>query len=89
MNTTTDTSEAAILSRVLRPEIADWSPAAANAILALGFNERDAMRMSELLVKAKDGSLSADETNELQNYRHVGKLLELMKSRARRSLQAA
>lgn len=89
MNTTIDTSEAAILSRVLRPEIADWSPAAAEAILALGFNDADAARMSALLAKAKDGALTTDEASELQNYRHIGKLLELMKSRARRSLKAA
>lgn len=89
MNTISDTSEVAILSRVFCPEDGAWSPAAAEAILSFGFSERDAVRMSELLAKVKGGTISSEETNELQNYRHIGKLLELMKSRARRSLKAA
>lgn len=89
MSIATDNSEAAILSRVFSPEEGRWSPAAAEAILALGFSERDAVRMSELLAKAKGGEISEEEVHELTNYRHIGKLLELMKSRARRSLKAA
>mgnify|MGYP001617874791 FL=1 len=87
MNAPLEGSEAAILDRVLRPEARDWLRPAAQAILGLGFDERDHVLMSELLTKAKSGTLALDEAATLENYRRVGRLLELMKSRARRSLQ--
>ncbi len=67
-----ESSEAAILSRVIQPDAGDWPQAAAEAILRIGFNETDRERMEAL-----------------EHYRHIGKLLELMKSRARRSLQTS
>lgn len=86
MNATLENSEAAILNRLLRPAAGGWSQAAAEAILSLGFDESDRFRMSELLEKAKAGALTEEERHALENYRHVGRLLELMKSRARQSL---
>jgi len=80
-------SEAAILDRVIRPDAGGWPRAAAKAILAVTFNARDRSRMSLLMEKAKAGNLSPREVEEVENYRHVGGLLELMKSRARRSLR--
>ncbi len=44
--------------------------------------------MSELLAKTKKGSVTVNEAEILENYRRVGRLLELMKSRARRLMQA-
>jgi hypothetical protein len=87
MSTATDTGEAAILSRVFRPEAGGWPREAAEAILGLGFNAADCARMTQLLERAKSGDLSVEEAEELEHYHHVGRLLELMKSRARRSLQ--
>jgi hypothetical protein len=84
-----ESSEAAILDRVIRPDSGGWPRAAAEAILAVRFGPQDQERMSLLLAKAKAGSLSAAEAEEAENYRHVGRLLELMKSRARRSLRDA
>ena len=43
--------------------------------------------MVTLLAKAKEGEPADGEATELEHYRHVGRLLELMKSRARCSLQ--
>jgi hypothetical protein len=86
MSTDLETSEVAILSRVIQPESRDWPQAAAEAILRMGFDETDRERMTALLEKAKAGNLTSDESEGLENYRHIGKLLELMKSRARRSL---
>ena len=40
--------------------------------------------MKDLAEMAQAGSLSPQEEGELKNYRHVGRLLEIMKSRARR-----
>jgi hypothetical protein len=88
MNAALESSEAAILDRVFRPKAADWPRAAAEAILSVGFDQIDRDRMTQLLEKAKAGELSTEEAETLENYRHIGRLLELMKSRARRSLQA-
>jgi hypothetical protein len=88
MNAALESSEAAILDRVFRPKVADWPRAAAEAILSVGFDQIDRDRMTQLLEKAKAGELSTEEAETLENYRHIGRLLELMKSRARRSLQA-
>ena len=87
MNAALESSEAAILDRVFRPNKGDWPRAAAEAILSVGFDQNDRDRMTQLLEKAKAGELSTDEAETLENYRHIGRLLELMKSRARRSLQ--
>ena len=89
MNATLESSEAAILDRVFHPDAGGWSPAAAEAILSVGFNQNDQQRMSGLLEKAKAGDLSPEDASALENYRHVGRLLELMKSKARRSLKTA
>ena len=87
MSTILESSEAAILGRVIRPDAADWSQDVAKAILGLGFDQTDRERMVTLLAKAKEGELADGEETELEHYRHVGRLLELMKSRARCSLQ--
>jgi len=89
MSSQLENSEAAILSRVIQPGSGDWSPAAAEAILGIGFNETDQEQMTALLEKAKAGDLTDEESEALEHYRHIGKLLELMKSRARRSLQTS
>jgi hypothetical protein len=86
---TLETSEAAILNRVMRPSVGGWPRAAAEAILTVTFDAQDQERMSQLMGKAKAGDLSRVEAEEMENYRHVGRLLELMKSRARRSLRDA
>jgi hypothetical protein len=89
MSAVLESSEAAILDRVFRSDLGDWPKAAAEVILDIGFGETDRERMIGLLEKAKEGMLSNQEAETLENYRHVGRLLELMKSRARRSLQTA
>jgi hypothetical protein len=81
------TSEAAIFSRVIEPEKAMLSPEAARSILALDFCPEDRQRMQELAAKARAGSLTTDEQEELDNCGRVGSLLGIMKSKARRSLE--
>jgi hypothetical protein len=76
------TSEVAIFSRVLEPEEATLSVAAAEAILGFGFKQRDKDRMAELSAKVKVGTLSPEEQEEINNYEKVGHVLSLMKSKA-------
>lgn len=84
-----ENSEAAILDRVIRPDTGGWPRPAAEAILGVAFPPEDRARMEGLMEKAKIGELSPAEAQEMESYRHVGRLLELMKSRARRSLRQA
>ena len=79
-------SEAAIFSRVLESEKPMLSPEAARSILALDFNKADRDCMNALAAKARAGTLTNDENEELENYLRVGDLLAIMQSKARRSL---
>jgi hypothetical protein len=81
------TSAAAILSRLIRPEDDNLNAAAAEALLAIRFESTDLDRMHELAVKNHDGRITAEEQTEMENYRHVGFLLDLMHSKARRALK--
>lgn len=82
-----DMTEVAILGRLLDSENADLPPEAARYILALEFRPADREHMNELATKARAGTLSAQEEIVLENYRHVGRLLALMQSKARLSLK--
>jgi hypothetical protein len=66
-----NTSEVAILSRVL----------------ALDFGAADKERMRKLSAKARAGTLTPDEQAAIENYERVGHLLNIMQSKARRSLK--
>jgi hypothetical protein len=62
---------------------------AARSILRLEFAPADKDRMHELAAKARDGSLSRAEREEVRSYERVGNLLALMKSKARQRLKKA
>jgi hypothetical protein len=87
MSTSLDSSEAAILDRLFRPSASGWPGEAAHAILKIEFAPSDREKMSALLEIAKSGTLTQEQAETLEHYRHVGRLLELMKSRARQSLR--
>jgi hypothetical protein len=79
-------NDAAILARVIQPEQDDLPAAAARALLKLGFTPQDRQRMHELAVKNQDDALSAADRHELDSYRRVGRLIDLLAARARCSL---
>ena len=81
------TSDTAILSRLIRTEEDTLSPAAAEGWLAVRFEQHDLDRMHELVTKNQGGKLTAKEKKALDNYRRVSFLLDLMHSKARRSLK--
>ena len=85
----TNGTEAAILTRVLEPEKPTLSADAARDILAFDFNQADKERMRQLSAKARDGNLTADEQNVANNYERVGHLLNVLQSKARRSLKGS
>jgi hypothetical protein len=82
-----DTSEAAILNRVIGPDKATLSPESARDILALDFPEDDKQRMHQLSIKAQEGTLTTDEEEAITNYERVGHLINILQSKARRCLK--
>ncbi len=81
-------SEVSILNRILRPEAPTFSRETAREILALDFDPADKDRMRELSAKARAGTLSPEEDAEAGRYEMIGHLLNIMQSKARRSLQS-
>ena len=81
------TSEAAIFSRVWADEGQPLSATLARHVLKLRFSADDQTRMHELSQKSQQGELSAEETDELDNFIRVGDLLAILQSKARRSLR--
>jgi hypothetical protein len=81
------TAEAAILTRLVKPNRADFSPEVAEALLKLDFDPTDRDRMHGLALKGNEGSLTKAEEEELDTYRRIGYFLDLMRSKARLSLK--
>lgn len=86
---TTETSEMAILRRIVDPEQPFLAEEAARAILRLDFSAADRARMSQLAAKNREGKLTPTEEQELNSYIRVGQTLGILQSKARRSLRAA
>ena len=80
-------SEVSILNRILRPNAPTFSREGAQDILTLDFDQGDKDRMRELSAKARAGTLTAKEEAEAGKYELVGHLLNIIQSKARRSLK--
>jgi hypothetical protein len=89
MSIATDHSDAAILTRVIKPAKKDLPPSAARAILKLEFDASDRQRMHELAEKNQAGTPSAEEQADLEAYLSVGLLLDLLRAKAELSLEGA
>lgn len=79
--------EAAILTRVIRPEKDDLSHEQAKALLRLRFEQSDLDRLHELNARNKEDSLTPAEKEELESYLRVSAFLDLMQAKARYSLR--
>jgi hypothetical protein len=79
--------EAEIWSRTIQPENGDLAPQAAEALLKLKLRPKDIQRVNELSERARQGTLSDVEAQELDSYLNVGRALELLKAKARLSLR--
>ncbi|MCY2991478.1 MAG: hypothetical protein NTY19_26925 [Planctomycetota bacterium] len=89
METTYANNELAIIDRVVVSDQPDLPPDVARGFLRLSFHDDDRRRMNELAENNTLGALTPEEQAELDSYERVGHLLSLLKSKARRSLQAA
>jgi hypothetical protein len=83
----TPNSESAILARILQADAPELTPEAARYWLSVTLPARDQDRVEELSVKAQAGSLSADESQELDHYLDIGFLLGTLQAKARFLLQ--
>lgn len=79
--------EAAIWSRLLGPENTSMSSDVARTIVRIDFPESDKKRMRQLADKARKGTLTPDEQDEIDSYGRIGSFISIMKSRARVALQ--
>jgi hypothetical protein len=84
---TSPTSEAAIIARMIHPEKADLPDDAAQTLLRFKFDQTDLDRMHELAVKNQDDALTPAEKAELESYLRVSYFIDLMHAKARLSLK--
>ena len=84
MNSTAGASntEAAIFARIIRAGEDSLAPEVARYLLSMRFTPHDEDRVNELSAKARAGSLSAAEQQELDSYLHVGFLLGVLQAKA-------
>lgn len=65
------------------------SPDTARYFLSIKLDSSDEQRANELAEKARDGALSAEEQTEIDEYRRVGRVIEMLKLRAKVALNHA
>jgi hypothetical protein len=80
-------TESAIWGRLLGPASTTLRPEAARAILEIDFPQSDKDRMRELAGKARDGTLTAEEQEEIDSYGRIGSFISILKSKARVALR--
>jgi hypothetical protein len=82
-------SDAAILSRLIEPEIENLPAEGARYLLSLDFCQSDRDRMQELAAKARTGTLTPAEQHEAESYERIGHLVALWRSKARKALKTS
>jgi hypothetical protein len=80
-------TEADIWKRLIQPEGNDLAPDAAHYFLSLDFGAEDHQRMAQLAERARAGTLTADDRDELNAYLRAADVVALLQSKARRSLK--
>jgi DNA-binding FadR family transcriptional regulator len=80
-------TEAAILGRLIQARDT-LSREVAEYLLSIDFEPSDVERMNILSERAREGHLAAEDAAELDSYLHVGSLLSIMQSKARRLLKS-
>jgi hypothetical protein len=83
----TPNTEAAILGRLIEARHS-MTRDVAEYLLSIDFDAVDTDRMNLLAERAREGDLSPEEAAELDSYLHVGSLLSILQSKARRLLKS-
>jgi hypothetical protein len=79
----------AVLEQLANLDVGDISPETARKLLHFQFDLSHHERVRQLSEKAQRGALTPVEQDELDEYLHVGTLLGILQSRARRVLANA
>src|SRR4029077_2056472 len=79
----TSNTAAALLARVIECDPGAITPDVARYLLSMQLPRADEDRVNELSAKARAGSLSENETQELDSYPHTVRLLAFRQPRAR------
>jgi hypothetical protein len=79
--------EAAILETVIEPTADTLPKSVARYFLSLKLRKANTDRVNALSAKARAGTLTHEDGEELDSYLRIGHLLSMMKSKARRSLK--
>jgi hypothetical protein len=82
-------SNDSILARVIEADQSEMTPDVARYLLSMRLPRADSARVDELSAKARAGTLTDQETAELDSYLHIGSLLAVMQSRARKLLKTS
>ena len=80
-------TEAAIFTRLLESQ-PKMTPAVAEYFLSIDFGGPDLDRMNLLAELAREGTLTSEESIELDRYLEVGTFLSILQARARRLLRS-
>ncbi len=83
----TSNTEASILVRILQADEREITPDVARYLLSMRLPGEDEERVNELSSKARAGSLTVGEKQELDSYLHIGTQLAILQSKARQFLQ--
>lgn len=89
MSTTTTVPDHAVevLARIVNPDNGEWTAETAQAMLAFRLDDDDRDRVNELAARSRAGTLTAEDRAELDGYEIATALIELLQSKARRSLE--
>ena len=82
------TTETQIWEMILRPHLGPMTPETAATILAMAIPESERSRAKTLLAKAKAGTLTREESLDLDEYERTGNMLSILKAKARRILKS-
>jgi len=82
----TEISEADILRDVVDSARSAMTPEAARSLLELQFSKRDQQRMRRLLDRNNKGTISDAELAQLDRYRRIGTLIDLLQTEAKLAL---
>jgi hypothetical protein len=87
MSSDTINHQVAILDRAISSAAYGMTPDVARYFLSMALAPNDTFRANELAEKSRRGMLTPEDQVEIDEYRRVGRVLELLKLRARLAIQ--
>lgn len=89
MATTTSTTESDVLHSLVFPFDEDLDPPAARSLLRIRFDREATNQINQLLRKNQRGVISVEERIVLEKYIRMGKFIDVLQAKARKSLKKA